>query len=492
MRRFVHIVFAALVLGGVLYLRATQAHWLALLPAGILSEETTQAVATGIDVLSWVCGIFLANGLIGALFWDGIVRHALGRPTPGLLRQLSEVAVMFAGAMFIARTVFHEDMVAFVTAFGAVGVAVGFGFRGLVEDIVTGLAINLDPPFQIGDWILIYDNEAGKQTGQVVEIHWRSTHLRNDDNNYLIIPNREIGNSTIVNYWRNDRANRFEIPVVIDYAVATDEAKRILLAATAAATSNAGFVQSAPPQVIVSGLGENGVEYLVRYWVRPWESISPSAAADLVQSSIMRHLRLADIAPAYRKLTSFQERKPEGLQVGTETRLAASMRKVLHLVDILTPLNEAELAIVIEGGRQHLWQAGEILMQQGDHGESMFIVLQGLLEIWRTQQNGDSSLIAKIEPGHCFGEMSLLTGEVRSATVRATTEVFTLEITRPVLEQLLSGRPELGVRISEIVAERQLSLEQARLGHEEALAARTQRGLAAQLYDRMRQFIGLS
>jgi CRP-like cAMP-binding protein len=131
-------------------------------------------------------------------------------------------------------------------------------------------------------------------------------------------------------------------------------------------------------------------------------------------------------------------------------------------------------------------------MQQGDHGESMFIVLQGLLEIWRTQQNGDSSLIAKIEPGHCFGEMSLLTGEVRSATVRATTEVFTLEITRPVLEQLLSGRPELGVRISEIVAERQLSLEQARLGHEEALAARTQRGLAAQLYDRMRQFIGLS
>ncbi len=490
MRRALHIILTALALAGVLVLRDQQAELLRrVIPSPAAVEGWELGVGMAIDVLAWLAGVWFLNALIRHVLWDGIVRHALGRPTPVLLKQVSDLVILFIGVLLIVRVVFDESILAFVTALSALGVAAAFGVRGLVSDIATGLAINLEPPFQIGDWVTIYDVEGGQQTGEVVEINWRSTHLRNDRNNYLVIPNREIGNSTVINYWRTDRVNRFEIPVIIDYAVATEEAKRILLAAASAVAGANGFVQQPGPQVVISGLGENGVEYSIRYWIKPWEGISPSAAADLIHGSILRHLRLADITPAYRKLEYFQEPKPEGLQVGTETRLAASMRKVLHLVEILSPLNEKELEQVIARGRQHLWKSGETLIRQGEHGDSMFIVLQGLLEIWRTQDNGESTLISRIEPGECFGEMSLLTGEARSATVRAATQVFTLEITKELMEELFRSRSELALKISEVVAARHLSLEQARIGHEEALAARTQRSLAAQLYDRMRAFI---
>ena len=489
MRLFIHSILAAVVLAAVLYGREFQPQILAFLQVSVGDEAVSGLLSKTLDVLAWFCGVWFLNTLIRGVFWDGIVRHSFGRPTPLLLKQVSDLVVAFAGLLIVVRVVFDESIMAFVTALSALGVAAAFGVRGLVSDIATGLAINLEPPFQIGDWVLIYDAEAGKFTGQVVEINWRTTHIRSDNNNYHIIPNREIGNSTVINFWRSDHVNRFEIPVIIDYAVATDEAKRILLAAASAVTGNSGFVANPAPQVVVSGLGENGVEYLVRYWIKPWEGVSPTAAADIVHSSILRHLRLADITPAYRKLEYFQEPKPEGLQVGTETRLAASMRKLLHLVDILSPLNEVELQTVIASSKQSLWQAGDTLMKQGEYGDSMFIVLQGLLEIWRTQENREETLVARIEPGECFGEMSLLTGETRAATVRAATPVFTFEITKEVMEQLIRARPELALKISEIVAARQIGLEQARLGHENAIASRSQRTLAAHLYDRMRAFI---
>jgi small-conductance mechanosensitive channel/CRP-like cAMP-binding protein len=489
MRRFLKIFSAGLCFAAAIAFRRYEPELLALAGLDPQNEFMPVIHLTG-ELMVWLFGIVLANTLTRGIGWEGLVRHSLGgRQAPVLLRQVSDLLVYFAGLLLVVRIVFDESIVAFVTALSALGVVAAFGVRGLVSDIATGLAINLESPFQIGDWVMIYDTEGGRQTGRVVEINWRTTHLVTENQNYLVIPNREIGNSTVVNYWRGDKVNRFELPVTLDYTIGTEEAKRILLAAVTAVLGQPGFVSGKEPRVVVAELGDYGVRYLVRYWLTPWTELSPTGAADLVQSSILRHLRMADIAPSIRKLENYQEPKPETLQIETEARLAANMRNLLRRVDFFAPLQNGELEAIIDGSARTQWRAGDILLRQGDPGSSMFLLMQGLLEVRMRQDNGEETRIGQLEPGDFFGEMSLLTGEPRAATVRAVTPVFALEITKESLEHLLSRRPELATMIADCVAARQLAMEQARQDHRDALAARSQKSLAAQLYARMRAFV---
>ncbi|MEM1091181.1 MAG: mechanosensitive ion channel family protein [Pseudomonadota bacterium] len=439
---------------------------------------------------AWLAGALLVNLVIRVTLWEGVVGRALGHAVPVLLTQLSAAVVLFVATLLIVHQVFEASILGFLTALGAVSVVIAFGLRGLVSDLFTGLAINVEQPFQIGDWIAFYDTQGGQHEGQVVQINWRTTHLVAENHNYLVIPNREIGDSTVINYWKPKRANRFELRLTLDYAVAVDEARRILLAAVSAVLDSPGFDSGPKPQVLVDKLDEDGVKYLVRYWITPWDGTSPSLSRDVVQTSIMKHLRLAGVTPAYAKLEHFQQPKPEVLTAGTSAHLP--IRQMLGLMDFFSPLNDQELDQVVNKGETASWPAGDTLLTEGDEGASMFVVLQGLLDVWLHPDGQQAIRVGQIEAGEFFGEMSLLTGEPRGATIRAATPVLTLEITKPVMQQLLTDRPVLMERISELVARRQQATRQAKDQQINELATTDDGNGAAQLIQKIRAFFGQS
>ncbi len=443
-----------------------------------------------LQVVGWLSGALLLNVLIRKLLWEGAVRRAIGHDVPMLLTQLSNVAVLFIAILVIVHSVFHASVLGFLTALGAVSVVIAFGLRGLVSDLFTGLAINIEQPFQIGDWIAFYDTQGGRHVGQVKQINWRTTHLVAENQNYLVIPNREIGDSTLINYWRPRHANRFELTLTLDYAVAVEEARRILLAAVTSVTDSPGFDSSLKPQVLIDELDDDGVRYKVRYWIKPWDGTSPSLSRDLIQTHILKHLRLAGITPAYSKLEHFQQPKPEVLTAGTQAHL--SMRQMLGLMEFFAPLNDDELDQVVDRSATGSWQEGDTLLTQGDEGASMFVVLQGLLDVWLQSEQGEDIRVARIEAGEFFGEMSLLTGAPRGATIRAATPVLTLEITKPVMQQLLADRPSLAETISEVVTRRQLATQKAADKHASRHAEVDPQNAAAQLFGKIRTFFGQS
>ncbi len=452
--------------------------WLALEAQAQLTLERSLQVA------AWLLGALLVNTLARVLIWDGLVQRALGHPVPALLVQLSNAVVIFIAVLLVVHHVFGASILGFLTALGAVSVIIAFGLRGLVSDLFTGLAINVERPFQLGDWIAFYDTQGGELKGRVEQINWRTTHVVAENQNYLVIPNREIGDSTLINFWRPKRANRDELSVTLDYLIAVDEARRILQAAASAVLHQPGFVAARPPEVLIAELGQHGVEYLIRYWIRPWDGVSPSRARSRIQMSILRHLRLAGITPAYKKLEHFQQPKPEVLQAGSQAHL--SMPRMLRLIDFFSPLNETEIETLIHQGQTRLWEADQSLIREGDPGESMFVILQGLAGVF-VAHDGEPIAIAQLEAGEFFGEMSLLTGAPRGATISAITQVMTLEVSKSTFQTLVQQRPQLLEGLSELMAARLAANESAREEAEASQDSSDQRGAAAML-EKIRAF----
>jgi CRP/FNR family cyclic AMP-dependent transcriptional regulator len=107
-----------------------------------------------------------------------------------------------------------------------------------------------------------------------------------------------------------------------------------------------------------------------------------------------------------------------------------------------------------------LFPAGSILMTEGDFATSMFAIVAGEVEVTIADKRGVEHDVAKLRKGDIVGEMSLMTGARRSATVAALTPVVAVEITKFSLETIFSRAPELIDRFGEVLHKRQAELDQ--------------------------------
>ena len=121
-------------------------------------------------------------------------------------------------------------------------------------------------------------------------------------------------------------------------------------------------------------------------------------------------------------------------------------------------MNDGQLATVLQNSPIHRYGRGERLIQEGDAGDSMFVMLRGVAAV-SIARNGTSVRVGAMRQGDCFGEFSLLTGEPRSATVRAENDCEVLEISKPIMAEVLRESPECLTALSELLAKRKLEGE---------------------------------
>lgn len=168
------------------------------------------------------------------------------------------------------------------------------------------------------------------------------------------------------------------------------------------------------------------------------------------------------------------------------TKPLQSPLETLRKVDIFQPFSEEDKRYLSQCARQHHYPPGDTVVHEGDSGDSLFVVAEGVVGIW--MKLGDHSLnVASLGAGSFFGEMALLTGKPRSATVVSVTDTSLLEITKSDIAPLLAHQPEVSQRISEVLAERQ-SLNQAQLKSGKAASTVS---LSRSLLDEIQDVYGL-
>jgi CRP-like cAMP-binding protein len=330
-------------------------------------------------------------------------------------------------------------------ATSAVGaVVVGFALQDTLGNFFAGLAIQVEKPFRVGHWINI-----GGSEGQVEEVTWRATKLRTKAGQFLIVPNSVVSKDPILNFSEPTVPTRLEVEVGASYLTPPNQVKQAIQRAMA----NAPLVMTEPaPLVILQGFGPSSLDYSAKFWVADysWDT----QAKDQVRTNIWYEFRRSHIEIPWPIQIEYS-RDEEPVRTDANIEAAASQLATIDLFSTLDPEARRELA---RAAGDQLFAAGEVIVRQGEHGSSMFVVLRGSVTVV-LEPSGQE--VATIGAGGFFGEMSMLTGDPRTASVRAIDDVQVLEIAAPDMRRVAQVTPGLLEHVSEVIAARRVGLAQA-------------------------------
>lgn len=419
--------------------------WMAWIDFDLLTEYGTHQP----QILYCVLYLFLAhlfNTFLKTFFWTN-----LKVKVPVLLQDLVGILVYIFAIVLILGFVLNFATINFWTSTGAIGIVVGIALRNVILDAFMGLAFSLESEFFIGDFIILHDRTTQTRDniiGQVSGTNWRSTRLIMDGKQ-ITVPNSVIGSKVITNLSRPNVESEFELTFIIDFSVDTEHVLRVLTAGARAVTCIKGILDHPEPKVRIKGTNELGVEYKVKYTILP-PQIGPGKARHFMMKSILEQLSRAGISLAYPKLDSFYARMPLR-QLDLES--IDDRRKIISRVSLFKTLQDDTLNQLASLMVLKHYGAGDTLIHQNEEGNSMYILVEGLLYAYIDKDsNGQLIKVGQIIPGQFFGEMSLLTGEKRSVTIQATTSAEVYEITREHVENILMQNLKIAEKISLSVA----------------------------------------
>lgn len=378
-------------------------------------------------------------------------------------------AVTIGVFLVVATFVFQEKLLT-TSAVGAV--VVGFALQDTLGNMFAGLAIQVEKPFRVGHWITV-----GGFEGRVDEVTWRATKLRTKSGNIVVVPNSTISKEAITNYSEPEAPTRIQVDVSASYDATPNEVKQ----AIHTALLDCPLVLRAPAaDVLLLDFASSAVTYRVRFWIRDYQQ--DEQARDQVRTSVYYVFRRRAIEIPYPMQVQYaRDERPSR----TEER-TAQLERLVGGIDLLAGLSDEERVSLVTGSEERIFGDGQTIVQQGDIGRSMFIVCSGSVRVVVEPSGAE---VARLKAGDYFGEMTLLTGEPRTATVRASGDCLVLEITADAIRPIVVANPRMLDQLSVIVSSRLAGLEEARTSAQ-AMAV-SPREPSRTLLARIQQFLGL-
>jgi small-conductance mechanosensitive channel/CRP-like cAMP-binding protein len=373
------------------------------------------------------------------------------------------------GLFVIVATMVMQEKFLTTSAVGAV--VLGFAVQDTLGNMVSGLAIQIEKPFYVGHWIAV-----GEWEGVVTEITWRATKLRTRQGNLVVIPNGELSKQAITNYSEPALPTRLVVDVGVSYSVPPNEVKAAILEALA---DEPLLLESPPPAVHLVDFAASAITYRALFWINdfPMDEI----ARDRVRSAIYYVLHRRGIEIPFPIQVQYTRDEP----TGSTLEELAGREALLRSLAPFAPLSDDDRRALVATAPVRLFGNGQSIVRQGEPGASAYIVCDGRVRVTVAPGNEE---VAVIERGGYFGEMSLLTGEPRTATVRAVGDCRVMEVTADAFKQILQKHPAVVDEIGRAVAERRAGLEQV------VRTAASQRPVvdaAPGLVLRVRKFFGL-
>jgi small-conductance mechanosensitive channel/CRP-like cAMP-binding protein len=408
--------------------------------------------------------VFLVR-VVDAFVFDFVISRRKHVQAPLLLREIISIVLYVALFSSVVSWLFHYSVRGLLATTTVVAAVVGLALQETLGNLFSGISLHLERTFDVGDVV-----RSGEFIGVVERVGWRAARIRTFANHIVVLPNSLISRERIEVFPQNaSNANLVSVGV----AYAADPSTVIGVLERAVANVN-GISTRIPPLARIQAFGDSAVVYEVKYWTESF------------------HLR--DIIDAEVRRVMWYALQRHGLEIPFPQRVlhrAVSARAVdesdvvmdrLRAVELLAPLSEEEHRILAERTKHGRYARGELILRSGEEGDSMFVIHRGEVAV-DVREEGKSREIARLGAGDVFGEMALLTGEARSADVRALSDVDVFEIHKDALHPVLAKNPELASVLSTRIVERKMHIEKTR-----SAAASTEE---SSLVSRIRAWFGL-
>lgn len=440
-------------------------------------------VARTLEQVGFALLLFALGRAAFVMVTDGILATRLARPIPRILRDIGQ-GFVYLGVTIVTLREFGVDASSLLTTSALLTAIIGLSLQETLGNLFAGLAIQAQQPFEVGDWINI-DSDP-KLAGRVLEINWRATTVLTSAQVELTIPNGVLAKSTIRNFTKPTATARREVFVQAPYEMSPQRVEQALLSTVADVN---GVLTLPAPAAQMRNFADSGIEYRLTYFVDDFLE-GDRIDADVRQRIWYAFQRTGISIPYPIRILQMNTATPE---VHTEaTKLEVARRKASLLrVDFLRLLPEESLDQLASLSRTLPFMPGEAIIRQGDPGSELYIVQRGQVgvSVGRSETHSVAEL-ARLGPGEFFGEMSLMTGETRAATVRAFTECEIVEVGKEAFQTVIASDPKFVEPITQVLVNRQLAIEEnlsARAKRSQSLNEATNQALI----DKIRQFFQL-
>jgi len=403
--------------------------------------EFTRPVRLLLLSLLILAAAWLINRYLHSYFWSGHFEKRYGTPAPKILPNIVTVVLFLLAFYVILTAVFERSISGLLVSTGVLVGVLGLALQNLISDFFYGFSITIEDPFHKGDWIEMSDGTLG----QVIDISWHAIHLLSLHNSLYIVPNSAIARNTIHNLSRPDQKYALWLTIAVDSAFPPELIRRLL---TEAALSCTAVLANPPPAVNFSDGSGNPYHYTVYTYFRDF--ITHYRAKNDLYMAIHQRLERAGILPSSVKYgVSTEEAPPRHYS-------KPSLQEELANTELLAPLSEADIELLASFAYEKIYRPGDTLLVEGDTNTSMVVLTSGVVQVVKVGSDGREVELDRLGVGEVIGEMSLMTGQPRTATVRALVPVSCIIVPKEGLEPILERNPGLSNEIARIMVDRKM------------------------------------
>lgn len=384
---------------------------------------------------------------------DVVFGRKTHRAPPRIFRDVTQAVVYVVVILLTLRAVGVEPG-SLLTTSALLTAVVGLAFQDTLGNMVSGLALQMQRPFTVGDWIQ-FDSDA-RQIGQVTEVNWRATTVTTSDLIEVIIPNSHLAKTAIRNFSRPSRISRRTITVSGPYETSPRRVHDAILTAVAGTT---GVVDDPAPWVQTRQFAESSIEYAIYFFTE--EFAERDRIDGNVRDRVWYALQRGEVNIPFPQRTVHLHAISEESRGRSLERELERRDRVLRCVDFLDVLPPEAHRSLAAAAVVRLYAPGEIILAQGASSGELFIIDRGEVVVELPREDRDAREVARLVSGKFFGEMGLMTGEQRKATVRASKECELLVVSHEAFQATLASNTDVIEKISDLLLRRQEELEAA-------------------------------
>jgi small-conductance mechanosensitive channel/CRP-like cAMP-binding protein len=422
-------------------------------------------------------------GMAGTLLF-GLILPRMHLRVPRILRDvIMAVAAIVAIIVVINRVGINVS--GLITTSAVLTAVIGFSLQDTFGNIMGGLALQMDNSIEVGDWV-----KVGDLRGQVREIRWRYTSIETRNWETVFIPNAQLMRGQVIVEGRRagrPTQHRRWIYFNVDFRYQPSDVIRVVTEAVTAAPIERVAADPRPSCVLMD-LTESYGRYAIRYWLT--DLLVDDATDSVLRTRLYFALKRAGIPlsmPAHAVFLT--EDNPERKQEKTREDRERRLRALSH-VDLFESLSSQDRTKLAEGLRYAPFTAGEAMTRQGAEGHWLYMIIEGEAAV-RISLDGVEKEVAKLQGGQFFGEMSLMTGARRTATVVAVTDVECYRLDKAAFQEIIKDRPEMAEELAEILANRRAGLTHVKDDLDKDAVARRLAADKSDILGKIRDFFSL-
>ncbi len=399
-------------------------------------------ITTALWISVLYSGLLLVNVLVFQQAPEGSWRHG----APSLFQDLVRLLLVAVGAAIVLAVVWGQDLGGLIAALGVGSIVLGLALQETLGNLMSGIALLFEKPFAIGDWI-----EVGDEQGEVVEINWRSVHVRTRERNLLVLPNSVLGRETIINYARPTEMQTLRL----SFGFALDEAPNRVKDVLVEVAEGLDYVLDDPaPRALVREVEDDRIRYEAFLFIDQPRMLPQ--IVDGYTSRVWYACQRAGISLPLPAVYEYKMEAPEQPSRSDMVDIPAELARAqgFEVLDENSIDRLARDAVVQQFGDQ------EALLQAGEVAEHIFVIVNGETIAGIPNEEGLNAEV-RFGSGEIIGVSSLTRREPSDAAFKASGDVTVIALGPDTVDDAIRSTPALAQQFARIIEIRREVLEQA-------------------------------